>query len=277
MPDAELVERLKSHLADEFSRGLLQGALDALVQPNVNTRVQHFSVSMRELSNHSLETLAPDDDAIQGCSWYKHDKTANGPTRRQRALYASRGGLTDAFIRKELDLDPKDFHQDFASAFKELNKRTHLRPNTVITDPAKIEDFANEGLGALCEIFDVAKQIREQLCKKIEAHLHDEAVKQFLNETIDSLDILGGRYETGIVFPEEMRVVSINANQIRYEVSGSVDVTIHWGAGDDSASMDENFPFACNTAAPVTTPLTFDSNLTEMKVDTTGWHGGDEQ
>src|SRR5712671_1983140 len=57
MPDDALVQRLRARLPDEFSQNLLQGALDALTQQNVNTRVQHFSVSLRELSNHVLTAI----------------------------------------------------------------------------------------------------------------------------------------------------------------------------------------------------------------------------
>jgi len=277
MPNAELVERLRAHLQNDFSRELLQGALDALVQPNVNTRIQHFSVSLRELSVYSLEQLAPDAAAIERCSWYKQVPETEGPTRRQRALYAGRGGLPDRFIRDELKLDPKEMFQEFGPAFQELNKRTHLRPNTVITDPLEVEEFANAGLQALCDIFDVAEDIRSQLVGRMEGHLHDEAMDTFINQTIDSLDLLGSRYETGIVWCEEMKVVGIDDSRIHYKISGGVDVTLHWGNGSDAAEMQENFPFVMKTAAPVDRPFELQSDLTEVEVDTGSWYGDEEE
>ena len=73
MRDDALVNRLEGRLPDEFSRDLLRGALDALTQENVATRAQHFSVSMRDLSDHMLKQLAPDDDAIKACGWYEQN------------------------------------------------------------------------------------------------------------------------------------------------------------------------------------------------------------
>lgn len=277
MPNAELVERLRAHLRDDFSRGLFEGALDALTQPNANTRIQHFSVSLRELSVYSLEQLAPDAAAIERCSWYRQEPQTEGPTRRQRALYAGRGGLSDRFIRDELDLDPKEMFREFGPAFQELNKHTHLRPDTVITDPVEVEEFANAGLQALCDIFDVAEDIRSQLVGRMEGHLHDEAMDTFINETIDSLDLLGGRCETGIVWCEEMKVVRIDDSTIHYEISGSVDVTLHWGNGPDAAEMQETFPFVMKTAAPVDRPFELQSDLTEVEVDTGSWYGDEEE
>jgi len=136
-PDDGLVERLEASLPEDFSRALLKGALAALTQDNVATRVQHFSISMRELSQYLLEQLAPDDDVIKRCAWFKQNPDFDRPSRRQRALCASRGGLTDSFLKSALKLDSNEFHADIG--LQEMNKRTHLRSDTVITDPAEIE------------------------------------------------------------------------------------------------------------------------------------------
>jgi hypothetical protein len=273
MPDADLVRRLQGRLQDDFSRDLLRGALAALTQENVTTRAQHFSVSMRDLSDHMLKQLAPDDEAIKACAWYEKHPKVQGPTRRQRALYASRGGLTDSFLKDGLKLNPKEFHAEIGPAFKELNKCTHLKPDTVIADPAELENLANETIGALLEIFEVTEEVRAEIIRRIEAHLYDEAVGAFINETIDSLDLIAGRYETGGVLYDEMRVVSIDADTIRYEITGSVDCTLHYGSGSDAATIEESFPFTCTTAASTAEPLKLLSAQTEMKVDTSSWHG----
>jgi hypothetical protein len=245
MPDDILVKRLEARLQDDFSRTLLRGALAALTQENVATRAQHFSVSMRDLSDHMLEQLAPDDEAVKACAWYQQHPNVQGPTRRQRAFYASRGGLTDAFLKDGLKLDPNEFHAEIGPAFKQLNKRTHLKPDTVITEANELEAIANETIGALLEIFDVTEEVRAEIIGRIEGHLYDEAVSAFINETIDSLDLIAGRYKTGGVLYDETRVVSIDADTIRYEITGSVDVSLHYGSGSDAATIDGNFPFTC--------------------------------
>jgi Predicted pPIWI-associating nuclease len=224
-----------------------------------------------------LEQLAPDDDAIKACAWYEQHPKLECPTRRQRALYASRGGLTDSFLKNGLKLDPKEFHAEIGPAFNELNKRTHLKPDTVITDPAELANLANETISALLEIFEVTEEVRAEIISRIEGHLHDEAIGAFINETIDSLDLIAGRYETGGVLYDEMRVLSMDGDTIRYEITGSVDVTLHYGSGSEAATIEENFPFTCTTAAATAEPLKLLSNQTEMKVDTSSWHGEPEE
>jgi hypothetical protein len=52
--------------------------------------------------------------------------------------------LTDSFLKNGLQLDPKEFHAQIGPAFNELNKRTHLKPDTVLIHPAELETLANE-------------------------------------------------------------------------------------------------------------------------------------
>lgn len=277
MPDNASVTRLEARLPDQFARDLLTGALGALTQANVATRAQHFSVSMRDLSDHMLKQLAPDDEAVKNCAWYEQYPKLDGPTRRQRALYQSRGGLTDSFLRNELELDPNEFHDQIGPAFNELNKRTHLKPNTVITDSGELEALANETISALLEIFDVTEEVHGEIISRIGTHLYDEAVGAFINETIDSLDLIAGNYETEGVLYDEMRVLSLDEGTIRYEITGSVNVTLHYGSGADAAEIKDSFPFTCTTAASTTEPLKLLSDQTEMNVDTSSWHGEGEE
>jgi hypothetical protein len=232
---------------------------------------------MRALSEHMLQQFAPDDETIKRCTWYEQNPNLDGPTRRQRAQYASRGGLTDAFLKSELKLEPKDFHSEIGRAFKELNNRTHLKPDTIITDPITLEKLANETIEALLEIFDIAEQVREDIVSRIADHLYDEAIGAFINETIESLDLIAGRYETEGVLYDEMRVISIDADMIYYEITGSVDVTLHYGSGSDAATIDDSFPFTCTTAASTAEPLKLLSDQTEMTVDTSSWHGTNDE
>ena len=119
--------------------------------------------------------------------------------------------------------------------------------------------------------------MRAEIIRSIETHLHDEAIGAFINETIESLDLIAGRYETGGILIDIMRVLGIEGETIRYEITGSVDVTLHYGSGSDATSIDENFPFTCTTAASTAEPLKLLSDQSEMKVDTSSWHGEDEQ
>ena len=143
MPNDAFVQSVRRRLPDDAHIKMFDDALAALAGDN-RQRVQHFAVTMRELFGHVLSSRVSDDD-VRRCVSYKQEQGTRGPTRRQRALYLSRGGLSDDFIRDTLKLNPDEFHQELKDAFDELSAKTHVRPNSAPTDPAKIERTLSAG------------------------------------------------------------------------------------------------------------------------------------
>ena len=122
----------------------------------------------------------------------------------------------------------------------------------------EIEEFADNAMDALVNVFDTVDEINEKITDAVSKELHGEAMSAFINETIGELDILAGHYETGAVWIDEAKVLSINADSIEYEVTGSVDVTLLYGSKSDRAEIKENFPYKCTTVAPASDPTNFD-------------------
>jgi hypothetical protein len=269
MPNNALVQSVRPRLPDDAHVQMFDDALAALAGEN-RLRAQHFAVTMRELFGHVLSSRATDDE-VQRCVWYKQDQGTRGPTRRQRALYISRGGLSDDFIRDTLQLDPEEFHQEMKDTFGELNKNTHIGPDTAPTESSEVEQFADRVISCFDEVFNVIEDVRHEIERAIAPSLQDEAASTFIRETIEKLDSIAGRYTTeGILF-DETAVVEICAEFIRYRVTGTVDVQLHYGGKSDPVEIDENFPFTCAIVAKVTEPFKFLSEKTEMEVDVASW------
>jgi hypothetical protein len=205
MPSAALVQKIRQHLPDDFHRQLLDGSLQVLGQVNNPVRAHLFAAGLRELFGLTLETLAP-DDMVRKCAWFEQAKDTAGPTRRQRALYATRGGLHDEFLRDDLDIDPEELHEDLGKSFAELHKRTHVRPETLLVDPVEIEAFAERAIGALVDIFETINDFRKQLVDAIEQHLQREAMDALVRETIGNLDELAGHHSIEAVDTDRTRV-----------------------------------------------------------------------
>jgi hypothetical protein len=278
MHNERIVQELRTHLPDDFHRQLLDGSLQVLGQIDNPVRAHLFAAGLRELFGLSLETLAP-DSMVRKCGWFKQMKDTAGPTRRQRALYATRGGLDDEFLRDELHLDPEDLHRGLGNAFAELHKRTHVRPETLMINSTEIEAFAKRAINALNEVFGSIRAFRKQLVDAIEEHLQREAMAALIRETILSLDELAGHHSIEAVYTDWMRVVDIDAETIRYEAGGTVDVELQWGSSSDfrngdGAILSESFPFKCDTAAPASQPYNFYGELTNVTVDTGKWYEG---
>jgi hypothetical protein len=275
MPNEALVKAVRGRLPDDGHVQMFDDALSALTSDN-QRRAQHFAVTIRELLGHVLSSHAPDDE-VRRCVWYKQEEGTRGPTRRQRALYLSRGGLTDDFIRETLELDPDEFHREVGRAFEELNKNTHGRPSTTPIDSAEVEEFADRVIGCFAEILDVVDDVRREIEGCIELHLQDEAASAFIKETIEDLDIIASRYATEAVLFDQARVLEIGSEFVRYQVTGTVDVELQYGGKADAVQIDETFPFTCAMAAKASDPFKFVGDMTVMEVDTSSWHGDDQE
>lgn len=258
-------------IPDEAHVQMFDDALAALTGDN-RRRAQHFAVTLRELFAHTLSSRVSDAE-VEKCAWYVREEGTQGPTRKQRALYLSRGGLRDEFIREILKLDPSDFHQELSKAFKELSTYSHVRPNHAPTEPDKIEEFANLAIGAFDEVFDVIEEVRHAIEDAIESDLQNEAASVFIQETIDKLDIIAGSYTTEGVLFHETGVTEIGAEFISYRATGTVEVELHYGGRSDSVQIEKNFPFTCTIVAKIDKPYTFLDDMTKMEVDTRSWHG----
>lgn len=277
MPDQAKTDELRKMLTHGLQRSLLHGALMVVNDRRNPVRAHLFAAGLRELFTLTLDILAPDDD-VKKCSWFVEEPGTNRPTRRQRAIYATRGGLADDYLRDELEIDPATLQTDINKAFADLNKRTHVRPDTHLKKPAEIEAFANAQIDALVEIFRQIDELRTRLARALETSLENEAIEGLMRETILSLDEISAQYAIESVWVDKTKVTGIDVNFVHYHVSGSVDVQLNWGpSGEDGASMNQSFPFACETAAFVDDPKEFVSDMTNPMVDTSSWFGHHDQ
>jgi hypothetical protein len=165
MPNDALLQSIHERLPDRFSHTMLDGALHVLGQADNPMRAHQFAGTLRELIAHVLEVKAPAAEVVR-CPWFKQDKEIEGPTRRQRALYTCRGGLTDAFLKNTLKLDPGKLHAEFSAEFQKLHKRTHVRPDTVLSDAAEVEDFVNDAFAALDSVFETIDDSPRDNCRE---------------------------------------------------------------------------------------------------------------
>ena len=270
LPSRELVDGVRSRLPDDFSRRQLDGALAVLTQENNPARANQSASSFRELIAHVLETMAPDADVMR-CTWFKQDKNIEGPTRRQRALYACRGGLTDEFLKDRVGIKPETLHAGLGPAFQELNKRTHVRPDTELKTDEEIEEFAETALAALEDLFETIDEMKGRVATALSRALSGAATGAFINQTIAELDEISGRYETGIVLIDDPEILSLEADRIRCRFTGTVGVTLMAGGGHDPVEFHNSFPFDCETSAPAMTPEAFDAADTTVEVDVSSW------
>lgn len=262
---------LEELLPDDFSKTLLAGGL-AVLASGIPIRAHLFAAALREVVGHLLQSLAPDEDLTQAV-WFT--KEADRPTRRQRMKYAIQGGVSDDMADK-LGIDTSDMHRDVGAVIAELNKRTHVRPNTLLTDRAEVDAFANDVVDAVIDFLHAIKDMRDAVADAVVHNASMPVFGSFLQESNDVIDVLSTHSFVEQVDVTEVRVLGIRLHEIEYEAEGTVYVELNYGSSSDraqgeGATMHDEYPFKCRMSGAVT-DLADIHDVTKMEVDTSSFY-----
>lgn len=264
---------LRSKLIDDFSAQVLIGALRVVADQKNPIRLNLFAAAIRELFGHTLHTLAPHANVTK-CEWFKPDPQTNGPTRRQRAKYATQGGLSDDYI-EEIGVDVMHLHDAAIEAVKDMSKYTHVRPNTIVDDSHEIDAFVDGAMHALLDLFKSFDECRSEVLDTLSEKIDDKAMDALIFETIVNVDALASHHSIEEVYVAQARVVALTHDTIYFKVTGTLAVELQWGSNSDlrrgdGATLDESFPFEVTMQSPIDDILEFYD--VEYGVDTSEWH-----
>jgi len=266
----KVLDDLRSAIPDNFSRTLLDGAVDVLNSENP-IRAHLFATAIRELLGHILHTRAP-DDAVKAAPWYIEEESR--PTRRQRATFAIQGGMSNELVN-QLGLDASDMQKVLADAVANLNKRTHVRQGTVLQDPTEIAAFASEAGSAVLEFLSTIDEMRSIVADSVILTVSNDVFSKFLEETVDDIDILSTHTQVEGVQVDHVEVSQIGVESIHYRAEGTVYVNLVYGSGSDhdkgdGATIADSFPFTCELSGSVTN-LSEITDVSDLQVDTNSW------
>ena len=269
---------LRAKLIDDFSAQVLTGALAVLDDPSNPIRLNQFAAAMRELFGHTLQTLAPDGNVTK-CEWFEPHPGTKGPTRRQRAKYATQGGLSDDYIA-EIGVDVQHLHDVAIKAVDDMSKYTHVRPGTIIDDPREIAVFVDGAMRALLGLFASFAECRSSVLDALSKEIDDQAVNALIMETIQDVDELAPHHSVEEVYVEDTRVVSLTHDTIYFKATGTLAVGLQWGSNSDVSrgdgiELDANFPFEVTMQSPIDDVSSFYE--VEYSVDTSTWSDDDDR
>jgi hypothetical protein len=260
------IEELEAKLPNDYCRTVLKGGLMVLESENP-IRAHLFAAALRELVGYLLHSAATDDE-VMAAPWYKPEE--DRPTRRQRTTFAIQGGLSDTAVDR-LGVDPADMHRDLAKAISLLNKRTHLRPETLLTDEREIQAFAEQVVAAVLEFLDTIADLRDTISEAVVDDASLPVFETFLMESNETIDILSSRSIVEGTDVESVRVIKIGAKSIDYEAEGTIHVELNYRPRDDGASMSDSFPFKCKLTGRLE-PLKAIDSVSDMNIDTRSFY-----
>lgn len=269
------LDAVASGLVDDFSRTVLVGALRVIDDDENPIRGNLFASAIREVLTHMLHELAPDSEVKQ-CGWFKVETDDERPTRAQRQRFVIQGGLSDDYVKNELQLDVDDLRRQLGDSVKALHRATHLRPGTVVGDTQTVEILAQDALGLLVALIDAIEHCRLEMMMAVTEEVADEAMDGVLSETIQTIDELATHHSIEEVYVDDVQTVKIDAYFVWYRATGTISAELQWGSNSDlrrgdGATLIHSFPFVCDVPAPVDDPKCFDTSMIELQVSDGGW------
>jgi len=261
---------------EPFVRAVLEGAFATARAEDNPIRGNLVATAMRELVTHLLHSMAP-DERVEACPWYVATPGLNGPTRAQRASYITQGGLSDAFVADALGIEPKEASKPLTDAMAQLNKLTHVRPNTVLHAEEEIKNLLASLMGEIDALLDAADECRRQVEIKIREHVDQAVIDLLMAEAIDDLDILSSHTRIEEQESESIEVVDLDENIVTLSVEGRVYVELQYGSDGDvdrreGAVMSDSFPYRATLQSSVNSPFQFSEDSIDLEVDTSEFY-----
>lgn len=261
---------------DRFLGTVLKGSIKVGKSWGNPIRGNLAAAGLREAVGHVIHKLSPDDE-VRACVWFAQAEDTATVTRRQRANYIIKAGLPDAFVADVLRFDVKTHADELIDMVNDLNKSTHVRPNTILTNGAEIRRMFVEVLSGIEGLLDAAEDSRKSVQEGVGAALHNAVFEKLIGEAIQELDELSTHTAIDHHWIDEIEVLEMDANEISYRVSGTVAVELQYGSGSDVANdigfrSNDSYPYEATVKGEIADPINIDAGDVDLKVDNSSFY-----
>ncbi|SDP81709.1 pPIWI-associating nuclease domain-containing protein [Desulforhopalus singaporensis] len=265
------IENIRGFLKTEFEKELFNAAVAYLDKTSDPLRFNSFSAAMRELSRHILQRLAPDVD-VKKCSWFKVETNNGAPTRKQKVIYAVQGGLSEEFVDKNLDIEPKDEIKEVIESINLLSKYTHVNEKTFNIPQADCESLSIKVLDSFISIFQLVEQLRHEIHYSLHDYISTELDDTFMSNMFSDLDILSSQTIAETSELESFEIINITPEKIIITGNGNIEVSLNYGKYDDAAEIKDSFPYEFKCHSEIDEPRKIILYQHDIEVDTTSWY-----
>ena len=260
-------------LEKEFHKDILESSVAVLTAPNVKTKFSNFATNIRELTRELFSTLAPDEE-VKHCDWYEKE-TPEGKadiTRLQRMIFAIKGGLSNDFIKEELNFDFENATSTLNRVIKELNKYTHINEKVYYRSDETGFEMVENTLISLDRFLKTIKNVRSIITEKLEECIYVSVSHALTDDILNEIDIIATHYWVEGVWIEGIDIQEITSIHISVDVTGSVDVKHQYGSdGDfrrgDGVHYENSYPLSLSLILDVDDPLDVSINTDDINID----------
>jgi len=256
---------------------LLNASLYNLRDTSNRLRYNNFAYSIRELSRHVLNRLAPDNE-IKKCSWYIPQYDVNKKeviTRKQRIQYAICAGMEIAMIENQLGLsDIDDVIRSLVATINELSKYTHIEPAVFNMSAKEIEKKVDNVIETFNDFFESIEDTRNGLLDALGGEINQSLIEDAIYNTNNDIEILSTHSSVEHFFVQSVNVENLTFEMCSIKCAGKVNVRLQYGSDGDQVRgngyvTDMKFPFSATMDAEICKNINdFKFNNIQLVIDT---------
>lgn len=279
MSDLSKIKRL---LERPFEVELFEASIANLNNRENVLRYNNFAYSIRELSRHFLERLAP-DEKVKNCSWFRIETKDGRPTRAQRIKYAIQGGIIDEQLEEwGFDIiDLNDTIKEIKGTIDSLSRYTHINPEVFNLKDVEIEKYSKKVFNAFDDFIFAIDNYKENLKTFLDGHIEGHMISSVVSNSFINVDSLAHHYSLNDSEVIDYEVFEINDYEIVVNVNGILYVTLEYGSRaerreGDGLDLDTNFPFETKIRYDISYGFPSERyEVDEYDVDTSAWYEED--
>ena len=267
----------EKYLKTDFEKNLFEAAFYNLLDIHNPLRFNNFSYVIRELIDHILRRLAPDEYVVR-CKWYSKPDSNRKVIRSQRVKYAIQKGLEDDFISTELNLDISGVQRNIRHIINNLNRYTHVASDTFDITPQKQLDHVSAFLQVFLELFEIIQQTETEIVESMIKHIEEEVVDTIF-DNYSELETYATHAYWGDYEIIDITLTEIDSEHLEFFVEGHIYPEFQIGSDSDVRKGDgmvftKAIPFTCDLSANVLSP--YDLKISNFKMHVDGdnfWEG----
>lgn len=275
MLEMDFIREFQEHLETDFENELLHASLRNYCSHGNPLRFNNFAFVIRELINHVLKRLAP-DERVMASPWFTKNKNNATITRKQQAKYIAQKHIPDQLLDDAaieiLDAGIGWFNKNYAL----LNDYTHISEHSFDSNPKHFFDSAKLIIQLCNKIFDTFDELERVITESIIEEVQNEITDITMNNIPDELDILSSQTTVNWCYVDSIELLSLDENHIYLLVRGTVEITRQYGHGEDYLAQEDSYPFKFAVSVRTDNFNVIAPLLNTIVVDTGSWYDDGE-
>ncbi|MCM2446913.1 hypothetical protein HGO41_17305 [Rahnella sp. CG8] len=275
MLEMDFIKEFREHLETDFEYELLYASLRNYCSHGNPLRLNNFAYAMRELINHVLKRLAP-DERVMASPWFTKNKNNATVTRKQQAKYIAQKHIPDQLLDEAaleiLEAGIGWFNKNYAS----LNDYTHISEHSFDSNPKLFFERAKLLIQLCNKIFDDFDELERLITESIIEEVQNEVNEVTRNNIPDELDILSSQTTVDWCNVASTELLSLDEVYIYLLVRGTVEITRQYGRGEDYFAQGDSYPFKFAVSIRTDNFNAISPLLNTAVVDTGSWYDDGE-